>query len=316
MKLRSIHYLSLLIVFGLASCTLSKPKSVEVISDPIALGKALFFDPILSSNKKLSCGSCHKPEFAYADNQAFSKGIGGKRTLRNTPSVMNIADRPYLFWDGRSPNLEDQVLHPISNPNEMGFAVDAAVTRLKQNERYLLSFQKTFGSEPSADLLGKAIAAFERSLETGDTPFDRFLRGDSSVVSESVMRGRKLFIGKANCFDCHFSPDFTGDEFKNIGLFNGKDLKDSGRYNISQKIEDIGAFKVPGLRNVALTAPYMHNGMFNNLRQVVEYYNSPISFVPDAIGTDTLIKPLNLSEIEKQDLVHFLESLTSVSLKK
>lgn len=291
-------------------------KTLPPLKTEIQLGKALFFDPILSADKKISCASCHKPEFAFADTTAFSKGINGLLTTRNTPSAMNVADRPYLFWDGRSPTLEDQVLHPIANPAEMGFNVGKVIKRLESSAYYVQSFQIIYNQKPTAELLGKAIAAFERSLETGDTPFDRFLRGDSSAVSQAAMRGRKLFIGKANCFDCHFSPDFTGDEFKNIGLFNGKEFNDSGRYHVSKKQSDIGAFKVPGLRNVALTAPYMHNGAFTSLKQVIEYYNNPAAFVQNAIGTDELIKPLQLTEEEKNDLVVFLESLTSVSLMR
>lgn len=291
-------------------------KTVAPVKTEILLGKTLFFDPILSADRKISCASCHKPEFAFADTTAFSKGINGLLTSRNTPSAMNVADRPYLFWDGRSPTLEDQVLHPIANPSEMGFNVGKVIKRLESSAFYVQSFQMIYNQKPTAELLGKAIAAFERSLETGDTPFDRFLRGDSTAVSQSAMRGRKLFIGKANCFDCHFSPDFTGDEFKNIGLFNGKEFNDSGRYKVSKNLADIGAFKVPGLRNVALTAPYMHNGTFASLRQVVEYYNNPSVFVQNAIGTDELIKPLQLTEQEKSDLVAFLESLTSVSLMR
>lgn len=292
-------------------CGVNHSKNTTEITDEVTLGKALFFDPILSADKSLSCASCHKPQFAFADNVPLSKGINGALTARNTPSAMNVAGRPYLFWDGRSPTLEDQVLHPIANPAEMGFNVEKLVGRLAENAQYVKYFNQVYGKNPSAELLGKAIAAYERSLETADTPFDKFMLGDSTAISKAAKRGREIFLGKGNCFDCHFSPDFTGDEFKNIGIFNGKQFNDSGRFKVSNNAGDIGSFKVPGLRNIGLTAPYMHNGMFKNLKEVIEYYNLPSAFISDAIGTDKLIKPLNLTEQEKEDLLAFLNSLTA-----
>jgi cytochrome c peroxidase len=305
---------SLLIIL---SCSFQFQANTPLPADEIALGKKLFFDPILSADQSVSCASCHKPEFAFADNQAFSKGTNGGQTARNTPSVMNISSRPYLFWDGRAPSLEAQVLHPIANPAEMGMGLEKMVTRLRKNKFYRAAFKKLYGQKPSAELLGKAIAAFERTLETGGAPIDLFIGGDSSAISISAMRGRDLFLDKAHCFDCHFTPDFTADEFKNIGLFNGFDLRDSGRFYVTRKAEDIGKFKVPGLRNVALTAPYMHNGMFRTLEEVIDYYNNPNAFVPAAIGRDDVLsKPLGLDAQEKADLVEFLKTLTSQTLVK
>jgi cytochrome c peroxidase len=302
-----------LIVTG---CWLQLKKTNSSIKTEIELGRALFFDPILSENRSISCASCHIPNFAFADTLPFSIGVNGQKTARNTPSAMNVAGRPYLFWDGRSPNLEDQVLHPIINTVEMGFNIQALVNRLLKDPYYAAAFKQVYQKKPSALLLSKAIASYERTLETGNSPFDFFMQGDSSAVSISAMRGKELFIGKAGCFDCHFSPDFTGDEFRNIGLFNATDLNDSGRYMVTKRPEDIGKFKVPGLRNVGLTAPYMHNGMFKDLETVVEFYNSPDAFVIAPKGRDNLIKPLNLTATEKADLVEFMKSLTAVSLKK
>lgn len=305
--------LSLLIFFA---CSLRNSEPAKALPiDEIALGKLLFFDPILSLDNSVSCASCHKPAFAFADTVAFSTGVHGGKTTRNTPSAMNVSDRPYLFWDGRSPSLEDQVLHPIANPVEMGFNIEDMMARIQANAFYKEAFQAIYKQAPSAELLGKAIAAYERSLETGDSPFDKYMRGDTNALSAEAVRGRELFLGKAGCFDCHFSPDFTGDEFRNIGLFNGKNLNDSGRYYVTRNSTDIGSFKVPGLRNVAKTAPYMHNGMFRTLEDVVAFYNNPAVFVPDAMGQDPLIKPLNLSDEEMRDLVAFLKSLTSIRLQ-
>ncbi len=291
-------------------------KEKKLPGTEVELGKLLFFDPILSANKKTSCASCHKPEFAFADTLPFSIGFKGKPTQRNTPTAMNLMDRPYLFWDGRSPNLEDQALHPIRNSVEMGMTEKDLVTRLNKNKFYRLAFFKIYGKNPNTLLLGKAIAAFERTLETGDSPFDKFMNGDSNAISASAMRGRDAFLDKGHCFDCHFTPDFTADEFKNIGLFNGKELNDSGRFAVTKDPNDIGKFKVPGLRNIALTAPYMHNGKFKSLEAVIEYYNNPSAFVNNAIGRDSLLsQPIGFTDLEKADLLAFLKSLTTKKIQ-
>jgi cytochrome c peroxidase len=282
----------------------------------IELGKKLFFDPILSINGKISCASCHKPEFAFADTSAFSFGFDGRLTARNTPSSMNVANRSFLFWDGRSPSLEHQALQPVINQVEMGMSTVLAIGRLKKSPYYRKAFKRIYHELPSTLLLGRAVAAYERTLETNNAPMDLFIAGDTTAVTEKAIRGRDIFLVKGRCFDCHFGPDYTGDEFKNIGLFNGRNLNDSGRWNATHMPDDIGKFKVPGLRNVDLTAPYMHNGMFKTLSEVIEYYDDPRKFVPDGLYTDSTITPLYLSNSEKQDLLQFLKSLTSLSLKK
>lgn len=276
------------------------------------LGEALFFEKLLSADSSISCGSCHLPAFAFADTVAFSKGVGGRLGKRNAPSCMNIAGRDLLFYDGRAASLEDQVRFPIEDHNEMNLPIAEAVSRLNKKEQYVRLFAAIFNSKPTETTLKEAIAAFERTLETSKTPFDRYMAGNDSAISASAIRGRELFMGpKAKCFECHFSPDFTGDEFKNIGLFDGKKFNDSGRYSISKDIKDIGKFKVPGLRNVAATAPYMHNGMFRTLREVIDYYNDPYKTVKRPINTDSLLtKPLGLTETEKIDIENFLLTLT------
>lgn len=276
------------------------------------LGEMLFFEKMLSADSSISCASCHKPEFAFADTVAFSVGVGGKLGKRNAPSCANLADRPYLFYDGRAASLEDQVKFPIEDKNEMNVPIEEVVKRLNANKHYVTRFQKIFHSKPTEDYLKKAIASFERTLETSKTPFDRYMDSDDpSKTSAAAIRGRELFMTKARCFDCHFSPDFTGDEFRSIGLFDGKKLNDSGRYLFSKSLADIGKFRVPGLRNVAATAPYMHNGMFKTLKEVIEYYDDPYKIIPEPFNIDTsLAKPLNLSTQEKTDLEAFLISLT------
>lgn len=311
MKRVAIASTLVLLAVLLVIVSFKKEKKGPLPNSEAELGKLLFFDSILSGNYKLSCASCHNPQFAFADTVAFSKGIHHNKVARNTPSVMNVASRESFFWDGRAGTLEEQALIPVSNPQEMALPLDEMEKRLTKNSFYRQAFKKIYGRSPDRVLTGKALAAFERTLETASTPFDRYVQGDSTAISQSAINGREIFIEKGKCFDCHFGPDFTGDEFRNIGLYNNIDLKDSGRGKITGKPEDMGKFKVPGLRNVALTAPYMHNGMFTTLEAVVEYYNNPDKAITNSVNRDTLLaKPLNLSESEKRDLVNFLKTLT------
>lgn len=282
------------------------------ISTKVQLGEKLFFDPILSKDSTLSCASCHKPEFAFADNVAISPGVEGKKGARNAPSVMNMAFRSAFFYDGRAESLRDQVHFPIEDPLEMDLAYNDAVQRLQNHKIYSGWFKKIYTVEPNAENLADAIAAFEESLETSNTEFDAWMTDKPNTMSASAIRGRELFLSdKAKCFDCHFSPDFTVDEFKNIGLYDEKKYMDKGRFMVTKTSSDLGKFKVPGLRNVAVTAPYMHDGSFATLEDVIEYYSDPFKFVPTPVNMDsTLLKPINFTQQEKDDLVAFLKSLT------
>jgi len=282
------------------------------------LGKLLFFDPILSATKTISCASCHKPEFAFADNAPVSVGVNNRKGTRNTPSAMNLRSHEKFFWDGRAATLQEQALAPIENPAEMNLPLDIAVGRLQNNQRYNNYFRKIFNSRPTKALLADAIAAFELTLETTDSPFDNWkYYDDSTRVSEAVRRGFEVFNGNGKCVKCHFGSDLTQNEFRNIGLFNGRQLNDSGRYGFTKNKEDIGKFKTPGLRNIAVTAPYMHNGMFKTLKEVIDFYDNPARKVPRAINRDTiLVKPLGLTKREKADLESFLLSLTDKQFLK
>lgn len=281
------------------------------------LGEKLFFDPILSKGMAISCASCHIPAFAFADTASFSIGDKGTPLARNSPSLTNLSGRTEFFWDGRAKSLEEQILGPLSAHDEMDLPVEEAVERLKKDTFYSVTFQKIFKTDVNQKNILSAIAAFERTLETTDTPYDRFLDGNEKAMTEAAIRGRILFIGKANCATCHSGEDFTADRFKSIGLFNGKELTDAGRFKITSDSAHIGVFKIPGLRNVAVTAPYMHNAMFKTLRQVVEYYNTPDKFVVRSINRDlSLGSSLNLSEEEIDDVVAFLEALTDDRFKK
>ena len=302
----------LLIIAGILLITGS---SFEEKNDEIktrsALGKKLFSEKILSKDSSVSCASCHKPAYAFADTAAFSKGIEGKLTKRNTPSVLNMKNRPYYFWDGRAGSLEEQSLMPIQNPDEMGLPLKDAIERLNNNPEYINLFMKIFKQRPGKENLSAALAAYEKTLETTNSKFDDW-SNDLGKLSAEEEAGRKLFIGaKAKCFNCHSMEDFTDDGFKNIGLYNGKELNDAGHYNFKKEEKYLGKFKTPGLRNVAVTAPYMHNGMFKTLEEVIDHYNDPGKFVSNPINIDhDLEKPLGLTEKEKKELVAFLKTLT------
>jgi cytochrome c peroxidase len=309
--MRKITFSCIAAVFAIITVSsFFNKQDVEIVS-VVALGKKLFSEKILSRDSSVSCASCHIPKYAFADTVAFSVGIGGKLTKRNTPSVLNMKNRPYYFWDGRAGSLEEQALMPIQNPDEMRLPIEEAVIRLNQSREYKQLFKKIFAQKPTAKNLALAFSAYEKTLETVDSKFDDWSNSIKNL-SASEERGRLLFVGdKAKCFDCHRMEDFTTDEFKNIGLYNGKDLNDAGLFNLTNKETDKGKFKTPGLRNVAVTAPYMHNGMFKTLEEVVEYYNNPQKFVPDAVNIDDALKvPLNLTEKEKMDLISFLKTLT------
>ena len=276
------------------------------------LGKLLFFDPILSSDRTISCASCHKPEYAFADTSAVSNGVGGAKGVRNTPSAMNLSLQRIFFWDGRASSLEEQALAPIENPVEMHLGIPEALQRLKEDQRYQKYFLNLFNSEPTRANLAEALSAFERTLETSESAFDEWkFTGDSLAVDNAVKRGFGVFNNKGKCIQCHFGADFTTNEFRNIGLFNGKDLNDSGRAAVSGKVDEIGKFKVPALRNIAITAPYMHNGMFKTLKEVINFYNEPDKIIPNAINRDSLLaKPLGLTQQDKDDLEAFLFAVT------
>ncbi len=314
--MKSSHFLIPCLLL-LIAC--SNTKQEKIFGTEAQLGEALFFDPMLSRDSTISCASCHKPEFAFADNTPVSVGVYHQKGGRNTPSSMNQSNRNAYFWDGRAETLEEQALGPIENPVEMDLPISIAVRRLAQSEKYRNAFYSISGKQPSPELLARAIAAYEKTLETNNSVFDNYMNGtDTSLFSESAKRGLNLFNGKAKCFDCHFGVDFTGnDQYKNIGLYNGKELNDKGRIEISGKAKDLGSFKIPGLRNIAMTAPYMHNGMFKTLMEVIEHYDQPDKFVKGAINRDTIMnKPLGLTATEKKDLENFMLSLTDAQFLK
>ena len=278
------------------------------------LGEMLFFEKAFSKDYSLSCASCHIPAYAFADTVAFSVGVGGKKGKRNTPSVMNMSARAAMFYDGRAADLEDQVHFPIEDGNEMAFDLKQVAKRLNKNKEYKSYFRTIFNEKANPKNIAIAISAYERTLETSNTLFDNWMNDKTPGMNEAAVRGREVFMSKkAKCFECHFSPDFTGDEFRNIGLYDARQFLDKGRYEVTKDSADLGKFKVPGLRNVEMTAPYMHNGMFKTLEEVVDYYDNPFKFVAKPINIDPLMqKPLALTPQEKSDLVAFMKALTDL----
>lgn len=307
-------YVYFLFVFAFfIQCESGLKKEVRKIKTQIELGEKLFFDPILSLDKSISCASCHKPEHGFADNLKLSLGVYDSIGTRNTPSVMNMASRAHYFYDGRAATLEEQAIGPIENPVEMNLNIEDAIIRLNESEIYKKLFYKLYAEEPTIENLANALSEFQRSLESdGSAPHDLWMNDeDPNALTQSQQRGRELFLDKAKCFDCHFGPDFTGDEFRNIGTYDEVNYKDKGRFDETKDTSDLGKFKVPGLRNIALTAPYMHDGSLETLEEVIEFYSDPYMFVENPINMDSImIEPLKLSYQEKEDLVNFLHSLT------
>jgi len=318
MKLMKERVSVLLLLMVIPVCILQMAFRPGNTVGKIELGRRLFFDPILSSDSSVSCASCHREQFAFADTSAVSIGVHGRKGKRNTPTIMNILlGRKFFFWDGRAASLEEQALKPIEDPSEMNLPLGEAISRLRKNEQYRNDFQNVFHQLPDTANLAAAIAAFERTLETSNSIFDEWKFSDNpAAVSDEVKKGFELFNGKAKCVRCHFGADFTTQEFRNIGLFDGMKLNDSGRSAITKNREDLGKFMTPTLRNIELTAPYMHNGMFGTLDEVIEFYNDTRKLVSNPINRDTILsQPLGLSAREKAELKGFLLSLTDKRFK-
>lgn len=308
---RSFYWLGLLSAVLWTAPALTEGNSTQQRDAArVELGRKLFSDPLLSSDRTVSCASCHKPEKAFADDVEFSAGVGGAKGERNTPTLLNVGGRTSMFWDGRAETLEDQAIFPIENPIEMNLPIAEAVARLEASAEYKELFATAYEGKITPRTIGRALGAFQKTLQSFDTPYDSFNLGDDSAISESAKRGRLLFIGKAKCADCHSGNDFTSERFRNIGLFDGSKLSDRGRGKITSNPTDDGQFKVPTLRNVAVTAPYMHNGMFKTLREVIAYYNEPDKIVPGQKGRDASIVPLQLTPGQLEDLEQFLLTLT------
>lgn len=272
----------------------------------IELGRELFFDPILSKDKTVSCASCHRPDQAFALNKAKPEGINGRLGRRNSPTILNSVYSRSQFWDGRAKTLEEQALIPIESEDELGHSVDEVIKVLQADSKYRKIFEDTFEDGVTKENLATAIAAFERSLLSGNNVIDRFQNSDSALTAEQ-RRGLWLYESKGGCWQCHSNSDYTDKSFHNTGVSWGVKPLDLGLHEFSKKDEDRGKFKTPTLRDVELTAPYMHDGSIATLREVVEFYNKGGVKNPNL---DPKIKPLNLSDEEVDALVEFLKALT------
>ena len=270
-----------------------------------SLGERLFFDPILSVDSSISCGSCHKPELGFATNDRVTPGVGGVLGKRNSPSLLNVGYQPYFMREGGVPSLEMQVLVPLGDATEMAHNVVDAVRRLNRNTSYRNEFLTVYGDTASAFLLVRALANFERTLVDFDAPFDHFIQGDATALSNEAIKGGKLFYGKAACVQCHSGVLLTDFGFANNGTAI-VDSTDYGRELLTNESGDRYVFKVPSLRKVQITAPYMHDGSVSTLADVVEQYNTGGT---NHSYTDSIIEPLGLSVSEKAQLVAFLEAL-------
>jgi cytochrome c peroxidase len=315
-------------------------------AEKIALGQKLFFDGRLSVDGTVACATCHDPERAFTDGRPTSIGVQGRSGQRNAPTVLNALYNKTQFWDGRAKTLEDQAALPIVNPVEMAQPdLEAAVKSLAAYPEYLQAFQNTFGRPPNGQDLIAAIASYERSLTSFDSPFDRFLAGDQKAIDEAAKRGWVLLNDRARCNKCHALPDdlpdltnFKDDDFHNLGVLfvrerviplvrKAEKLVDSGnaaevdraaiqtdmsalgRFLVTRKDGDIARFKTPGLRNVLVTAPYFHDGSHETLWDVLDHYNKGAGLRDPWL--DHNIQPLGLQESELDDLVAFMASLTS-----
>ncbi|MDH5229984.1 MAG: c-type cytochrome [Gammaproteobacteria bacterium] len=276
----------------------------------VKLGKMLFFDPRLSGSNWISCATCHNPARGWSDGLPTAIGHGMTKLGRATPTILNTTFNPVQFWDGRATTLEEQALGPIQAAGEMNQNLDELVRELNEIKGYRKAFKKVYGDEGITKAnIGKAIAAYERTITSTDSKFDRWISGKEKSLSKAASRGFKLFEGKAACVSCHSGFNFTDNRFHNLGL---KGTEDLGRMAVSQNEKDKGAFKTPTLRDVELTAPYMHNGMYATLEDVVEHYDRG----GDAKeNLSPLMQPLNLTKREKADLVAFMKSLTGKAQK-
>lgn len=286
------------------------PSGNPITAAKVELGRYLFYSTELSSDGKHSCASCHNPSAWFCDpGNHWSFGVGGEHGERNTPALINLAWDTSFFWDGRTNSLEAQVLVPIYNPVEMGNDSGTIMAALSKDPLWSGLFNQAFGDTSiTMTHITNAIASFERTLTSGWSAYDRFEQGDTSAISDAAKRGLVLFRSSANCSRCHTGFNFTDNGYHSTGL--DFQYADAGRGYITGNPNEIGAFKTPTLRNVALTAPYMHDGRFNTLLQVVESYNIGGLHNP---MQDSLVHPLHLSVEQMQDIVAFLHSLTDSS---
>ena len=291
-------------------------------AETVALGRKLYYDTTLSVDNTVSCASCHDPKFGFGDGKQFSDGVRGQKGDRNSPTVFNTAYYTTQFWDGRAGSLEQQAEGPVQNPVEMGHTLKGVEQKLMADPSYKVEFKKAFGADViTYEMVGKAIASFERTVVSGNSPFDRYMYGgEKKALSASATRGLEVFRNpkRGNCAVCHTIEEkyalFMDNKFHNLGAgvklnINGEtELTDLGRFKVTNVESEKGAFKTPSLRNIALTAPYLHDGSRKNLKEVLDFYVGGGNSNPHR---DKEIRPLDfLTGQEQADLMEFMKSLT------
>ena len=285
------------------------PRDNPLSAEKIALGKQLYFDPRLSRDNTVSCASCHDPQQGWSNGERFATGVRGQKGGRSAPTIINAGYQYFQFWDGRAQHVEGQALGPVQNPIEMDLTLEEMETRLSEIPGYVQQFEAVFGGPPAAEHVAKAIGAFERTVLSGNAPYDRDRAGDGSALSAAALRGKDVFFNKAHCSACHSGPNFSDGGFHNLGVGMDAAEPDEGRFAETQLVGDRGSFKTPTLREIARTAPYMHDGSLATLEAVVEYYDKGGIANPQL---DEEIFPLKLTAQQKADLVTFLkEGLSS-----
>jgi cytochrome c peroxidase len=267
------------------------PEDNPITQAKVALGRQLFFDRRLSRDGSIACATCHNPNRAFSTPLSVPTGFAGRQGRRNSPALINRAYGRAFFWDGRVPSLEEQVLKPIQDPNEMDLTLEEASARVNLD----------------MTTLSRALASYIRTILSGDAPYDRFVNGDRAALTAEQQFGLQVFRGKGNCTGCHIGPNFTDEQFHNTGVaWRDGRLTDEGRFVVSDNPRDHGAFKTPTLREVARTAPYMHDGSIGTLEAVIDFYSDGGRPNP---SLDVEMKTRNLSSEEKRGLVSFLRSL-------
>jgi cytochrome c peroxidase len=296
------------IPFGLEATSVIIPANNPLTTEKVELGRTLFFDKRLSQDNTIACANCHLAKFGFTDGMPVSTGIRGQKGGRSALASFNRVFSSAQFWDGRAATLEDQSIGPFANPIEHGFSShDIMVQKMKKIPGYRNLFMQVFGEDITIGNVGKAIASFQRTVLSGNSPADRFDQGqEAGAISASAQNGLTLFRDKARCTKCHSGFNFTDEKFHNLGIGWDDNKVDLGRYMVTSNAEEIGAFKTPTLREIARTAPYMHDGRFKTLEEVVNFYNKGGVKNPHQ---DPLILPLELTDQEKKDLVQFLHAL-------
>ncbi|WP_432714617.1 cytochrome-c peroxidase [Pedobacter sp.] len=299
--------------------TMAKPK--------VKLGKLLFFDPMLSSSSQISCSSCHDPQMSFGDKRAVSLGNDHMLGSRNTPSLMNVSQRKFLFWDGRATTLEEQAVVPISTHHEMNMDTKQLGQKLGKIKAYVALFKEAYGTEKiTVPQIADALARFQETLMSRRSRFDRFLDGEYKAMTDQEIHGMHLFRTKARCMNCHNGQYLSDDSFHNIGLtYYKRKYNDLGRYNVTKDANDVGKFKTPSLRDVMNSNPWMHNGLFDNMTGIVNLYNSGMHMIdpkpeqklkdPLYPQTDPILQKLNLTGEEVQAVVAFMNAITATQYK-